>query len=273
MPPTAASLTRSSRDTARSIRGGAAMHAGARAGFVAAGVVHILLGVVALGVAFGGGGSADQSGALAALRSEPGGPVLLWVVVLALWALSLFLLLSAALVRGTGKSAWYHRGKYASTGIAYLAVGLTGVGVARSGSSSSAGKTRAWSARLLDAPGGKALLVVVALVVLGVAVYFVMKGATHGYRKDISVPAGLAGRAVEALATVGYVAKGVALAVVAVLTGVAALTSDPQKSAGLDGALKSLAGLPFGVVLLVVVAAGLVAYGCYFFARARYARL
>ena len=38
-------------------------------------------------------------------------------------------------------------------------------------------------------------------------------------------------------------------------------------------ALQSLAGLPFGRIILWVVAAGLIIYGVFCFARARYARM
>ena len=54
---------------------------------------------------------------------------------------------------------------------------------------------------------------------------------------------------------------------------VAALTHDPEKASGLDGALKSLADLPFGTFILWLVGAGLIIYGVYCFARARYARV
>ena len=72
---------------------------------------------------------------------------------------------------------------------------------------------------------------------------------------------------------VGYIAKGIAVGVVGVLFVVAALTHDPEKASGLDGALKSLADLPFGTFILWLVGAGLIIYGVYCFARARYARM
>ena len=53
----------------------------------------------------------------------------------------------------------------------------------------------------------------------------------------------------------------------------AAAQADPQESSGLDGALKTLAAQPLGTVLLLAVATGLVLYGIYSFARARYADL
>ncbi|GAA4830794.1 DUF1206 domain-containing protein [Luteimicrobium xylanilyticum] len=270
---TTTSPARAARGAASSVRDSAALRAGARIGFAAAGLVHILLGVVALRVAFGGSGSADPAGALATLQDEPGGPLLLWVVLVALVLLGLFLLLEGALLRGTDRDAWAKRGKKLATGIAYLAVAATAFGVVHSHRSSSKGTTRTWSARLLDAPGGRVLLFVVALVVLGVATYFVVKGVKAKFRDDIRVPAGSLGSVVMVLGRTGYVAKGVALGVVAVLTGAAALTADASKSGGLDSALKSLVALPAGVVLLAVVAVGLIAYGVYFFARAKYARL
>ena len=72
---------------------------------------------------------------------------------------------------------------------------------------------------------------------------------------------------------VGYVAKGIAIGVTGILFVVAAFTHDPSKAGGLDAALHSLAALPFGALILWVVGAGLVIYGIYCFARARYARM
>ena len=66
---------------------------------------------------------------------------------------------------------------------------------------------------------------------------------------------------------------GEALALVGGLFVSAALTADPTKAKGLDGALRSLLALPLGRVLLILVAVGLAAYGIYSFARARYARV
>ena len=59
----------------------------ARAGYAASGLVHILIGAIALVVAFGGDGVTDQSGALMAIASVPFGFVLLWCVAVTLWAL------------------------------------------------------------------------------------------------------------------------------------------------------------------------------------------
>ncbi len=72
------------------------------------------------------------------------------------------------------------------------------------------------------------------------------------------------------LGTLGYLAKGVAYAVIGILLVVAAVKLDPQRAGGLDKALRTMATQPFGVVLLVAVAIGFAAFGVYCFFDARY---
>ena len=72
----------------------------ARVGFVAAGLLHVMIGVIALRIASGGSGTADQSGAIQELATTPGGGVLLWICFLGCVALALFLLAQALVGAG-----------------------------------------------------------------------------------------------------------------------------------------------------------------------------
>lgn len=248
----------------------------ARAGYAVNGLLHILIGAIAIGVAAGVGGEADQSGALGALASAPGGQFILWVVVVGLAALGIWQILSAfAGRRSAGRSKGRARtiASALGQGIIYLAVAATALTFALGGSKSSASSTTTFSATLLSNPGGVILLVLLGLGILAGGVFFVYRGVTKKFTEKIRVPAGSAGRAVVMLGRVGYTAKGIAIAVVGVLFVVAALTSDTAKASGLDGALKALKDLPFGQVILVVVGLGVIAYGLYCFARARLAKL
>jgi hypothetical protein len=101
----------------------------------------------------------------------------------------------------------------------------------------------------------------------------IAKGARRTFKQDLTMPGGTAGRVVTVLGVVGYIAKGIAVAVVGILFIVAAVTLDAKKATGLGGALKALVSLPFGATLLVAVGVGLMAFGVYTFARARYARI
>ena len=75
---------------------------------------------------------------------------------------------------------------------------------------------------------------------------------------------------VTRLGQAGFPGKGVALAVVGGLLVYAALTFDPSKAQGLDGALRTILELPFGQFLLTLVAVGIAAFGAYCLGRARY---
>ena len=247
----------------------------ARVGYAVLGLLHLLIGAIAISVATGGGGdSADQSGALQQVRDAPAGTVLLWVIVLGLAALAVWQIAEAVLERDPdAKKAWAHRAKFIGTAVAYLAIAFTALTIALGGASDSSDSSTTLSARLLAMPAGVFLLVVVGLAVAAVGVAFVVRGCTRAFEKNLAMPGGATGRGIRIFGTVGYIAKGIAVGVAGVLFVVAAVNHDPEAAGGLDAALRSLAGLPFGQFVLWLVGAGLVVYGLFCFARARYARM
>lgn len=269
-------MSTSATSAARAAKNSTAVRVLARAGFAASGLVHILIGIIAISIAFGSTSEhADQSGALGELAQAPGGMFLLWAAAISLAALGIWHLLSALLDRSAaaGRDRAVHIVKNASKGVVYIVLAFT-AGVFASGSSASSSQsTTSLTADLMSAPAWIVAIVAIGLVMLGVAGYLVFKGATKRFERDLNIPSGTVGTVVRVLGTVGYIARGIALAAVGILFLVAAATHDPQQSSGLDGALKSLVDLPFGVALLTVVGAGWIAYGVYAFFRARFARL
>jgi Domain of Unknown Function (DUF1206) len=247
----------------------------ARGGYAANGLVHLLIGVIALQVAQGGGGEADQSGALGQLAAQPGGTIVLWVCAIGLFGLALWGILEAFLVAGgdSAASRWGSRLKEAAKAVVYAALGVTTLRYAMGGSSDSSETSQSASAQLLAAPGGVVLLVIAGLAVLVVGGVFVYRGASKKFLENVALPGGTAGRVVTYLGIAGYVAKGIVLGALGVLLIVAAVKHDPEQAGGLDEALKSLTELPFGVALLGAVAVGLIAYGAFCFARARWPKL
>jgi hypothetical protein len=258
MPSTSSSASHSARSSARSAKNSHAVRVIARSGYAVNGLLHILIGVIALQLLLTGGEStdADQSGALQSLASTPFGGILLWIVTIGLAMLGLWLI-----VDGIVK------------GLVYLMLASTALSFALGGSSDSSGDTQGMTAQLMAAPAGVVLVFVVGLVVLAVGGYFIHKGITQGFRDDLSIPAGTAGSVITGLGVAGYVAEGIALLAVGGLFIAAAVTTDASESTGLDGALRSLLALPYGVWILGLVGGGLIAYGVYCWARARYANL
>lgn len=246
----------------------------ARIGFAASGLMHLLMGYLAIRVANHQGGESDQSGAFAQMVKLPGGMILLWVTVVGLTALALWLLAQAALgIGSSSKKRWVRSVISLGKGVAYGALASTALSLALRNPSDSSESSQQASGTILSLPGGQALLIAVGVVTAGIGGYFIYKGARKKFHEDIVLPSGHAKRAVDALGMTGYIAKGIAIVTLGVLFVVAAVQVDPKDATGLDGALKALAALPFGEAILIMIGVGLIAYGIYSFARARLARL
>lgn len=242
----------------------------ARAGYAASGLIHVVIGWIAAQVALGGGGDADQSGALGSLRSAPGGAVLLWVCVVGFVALALWQLVDAV----AGADELTDRVKDGAKAVVYAVLGVTAFSFARGSGSDGEQRTDDLTAMVMGMPFGRVLVAAVGVGVLAVGGYHVSKGVSEKFLEDLrTTGGGTSGRAVTWAGRIGYAAKGVALAVVGLLFVVAAWQADPEEAGGMDAALKALSDQPLGTALLLVVAVGLVLYGVYSFARARYARM
>ena len=154
----------------------------ARAGYVVSGLLHLTIGYLAIRIALGsGGGTADQSGALAAVAAKPGGIVALWVAAVAFLMMALWRLVETALGRSTDP------------------------------------KSQGAPSEVLDRVKAFALAVV----------YFAFAYSAFGF----------------------------------------------ARGAGLDGALKTLGAQPYGAALLIAAGLGIITYGLYSFAMARYTKM
>jgi len=133
-------------------------------------------------------------------------------------------------------------------------------------------KQQELTARILSWPGGQIIVGAVAVGILAVAFGMGSRGVRRSFMQDLETQrlAPTTKTWVEVVGSIGFVAKGVAFGVVGGLVLTAAIEYNPKKAGGLDAALKTLAAQPFGVVLLVVVALGLAAYGIYCFIEGWY---
>ncbi|WNB84379.1 DUF1206 domain-containing protein [Cellulomonas sp. ATA003] len=255
------------RSTARQAESHPVVEKGARLGYAANGLINVVIGWIALQLAIGGGGGgggeeASTSGALRTLAEQPFGQVLLWVILVGFVLLGLWQA-ATAFLGGETKD----RVKAAAKAVTYLVLaGLTGSIVLGSGGGS--GGSAGLTATLMQQPFGRVLVALVGAGVIAVGLYQAHKGWTRKFVGDLQErPASW----VVTAGRIGYVARGLAFVVVGGLFVTAAWRSDPQEAQGLDGALQTMLQVPFGRVLLGVVAVGFVAYGVYSFARAKYA--
>ena len=249
----------------------------ARAGFVGSGVVHLLIGYLAILLGSGSGssgGETDQSGALQQIAAVPGGVVLLWLVAVATAALTIRLVVEAVVGGRTDSArAWGNRLKNIGKAVVYGIIAYSAASYAVGAGKSSSGSSRSAAAKALATPGGVFLLLLVAAVAIAIGIGLVVIGCRRTFWKQLVRPRQPLERVVTVLGVVGYVLKGLAVVIVGVLIAVAGFRSDPDQATGLDGAFDALRSMPGGVFVLVAIGIGFLAFGVYSFFRARYARL
>ena len=240
---------------------------GARVGFLLDGILHVAMGWAGLGIAWGWGGTADESGALTTLADTVGGRWALWVgfagfSVVALWNL-------ARAITGRHCRTGLKRLEHGADGLAYVTVAWSAaafaVGAGTTSRDSSIGITRT----LLALPGGTALVVAVGLVVAGVGAFSIWSGWTRDFLLDLERHPG---RLAEVMGRIGFITRGIAFGLVGWLFLAAAWTRRTEESTGLDGALRYLQDAPLGRYELSVISVGLMFFGVYLVTRARHLR-
>lgn len=251
-----------------------------RVGLVAYGLVHLMLAWLALQLAFGHReGETTTKGALAELAEKPFGHVLVWAVAVGMFLLVLWRLLEA--VFGNRDEDGGDRAKAVVVSVAkaviYGVLGVSAVKVAvggggSSGSSGGSGGSQGMTAKLLGLPAGPWIVGLVGLAVIGYGGALAWRGWSEKFAEHLDVEGrtGTSGKAFMGFGKVGYIAKGVSLALVGGLFCWAGLTHDPDKSGGLDQALRTVLEQPFGQVLLALIAIGIGCYGLFCFARAKH---
>lgn len=267
---------REAAGAAEGVTNSKALEVVARSGFAVAGVLHLLIGLVAVRVAMGGQGQADVSGAVVELASQPAGPALLWAsfaacVALALWQTSdaIFDFENLPSKKKVGKKL-----RAALQAVVYAGLGVTIFSFAAGAGSDNRRSTSDLTAALLQAPGGVVLLLVLGAAVAITGIAYAIRGFRQSFMKYLRLPPeDTARQGVKVLGVAGYAAKGIALLTVGVLIIIATVTAHPEESTGLDGGLKALREQPYGVYLLSAVGAGLICYGIFMVVRAKLAKM
>ncbi|MEJ7634876.1 DUF1206 domain-containing protein [Aeromicrobium sp.] len=254
------------------------MRAAARVGLVAYGIVHLIIAWIALQIAWSGGGDASSGGALQKIAEQPFGKALLWIAAAGLVALAAWQVMTAIWgyqSESDDKKRLLKRLSAVGRAIVYALLAFSAARTAAgSGGSSGDSKEEGLTSDLLSAPAGRILVAAVGIAILVIAARHVHRGVTDKFTHDLEGPAtsGTSGSGVIMVGRVGYVGKGIAIAVIGVLFGWAAISYDSEKAGGLDDALKTVRDQAFGPYLLTLVALGLAAYGLFCFAWARYVR-
>ncbi|MER6631193.1 DUF1206 domain-containing protein [Streptomyces sp. NPDC000987] len=281
MNPTA--LARTGRYEAERAARGSLTESAARAGLTARGVIYFLVGLIALQIAFGEDEhrQADRGGALAELARQPFGAVLLWALGAGLAGMALWRL-SEALFGSAGPDGRKARKRLLAAVrcvfyafVAWSVLNFAASPHGDSGGGSSDRQSRDVTARVLDLPAGQWI---VGAVGAGVAVGGVWTGAQalrRKYRKQLKLAtmAPWARRLTDVTGVAGGAARSLVFAAAGAFAVRAAVDYRPDKAKGLDDTLRSFTHTPLGPWLLACVAGGLVLFGVFSFAMARWRRV
>ena len=250
----------------------------ARVGFVAKGLVYIVIGLMAAGVALGMTRHiADAGGALRILLAGPFGRVLLVVVGAGLLGYAVWQAVAAALdVERRGARL---QGLAARIGFAVGAFvhGMLGVDAVRLALLDHPGRPgadplRYWTARVLSEPHGTWIVAIAGAAVIVFGVDQIRRAYLGDVVADLELPpTGIAARWAVRVGRLGEAARGVVLLVIGGFLFHAAQKGDPRPVGGLARALRAL-DRDYGPWLLAAVAVGLAAFGVLQILSARYRR-
>ncbi len=251
----------------------------ARVGLVARGAVYVIFGLICFGVARGDRSEeASSQGALAELSERSFGNALLVLLAIGLGLYALICALGA--VRGyggkrAGESDTKDRVLDAFRAVVNGSLALVAVKIVTDGPQAASGGSQQEqhiTARVLDWPGGQWLVGGIGLAIIAAGAVQLKKALTRSFVKglDLQEASPAVRSKVEWLGVTGYIARGVVFALVGWFLLQAALDHQPDDAVGVDGALKRLVVEPYGPILLILVAVGVIAFGCWSFVEARY---
>ncbi|MFI6335533.1 DUF1206 domain-containing protein [Streptomyces sp. NPDC050535] len=273
-------MVRKGRFRARKAATGTAREGAARAGLVARGVIYALVGLLALRIAFGdsGGREADRSGALEEISTKPFGAVMLWalgagLVGMALWRLSEALFGAAGPDGRKAKKRLMSAARFVFYG--FVAYSVLSFAAGSGGSGSSDDQSRDVTAKVLDVPAGQWIVGAAGVGLAAAGVWIAVRAVMRKYRKHLKLSemSQRARRAVDVAGVAGGVARGAVFAAAGVFAVRAAIDYEPDKAKGMDDTLRSFTETPMGPWLLGLVAAGLVLFGAFSWAMARWRKV
>jgi hypothetical protein len=250
-----------------------------RLGWVAKGVVYLLVGVLAVPIALqgagsarddGGAGEASQLGAVAEIAESSFGRLALWLIAIGLALYVLWRVVSILLPADNTPTAWLTRLGYAVSAIVYSALAWAAVSFARhgataAGAESEDAKVERFTRELMEKSAGRWLVGLIGAVVVAVGAYFVLKGWRASFRDELQ-PGGVGPVRHESIVTlgrIGWAGRGIVMALVGWFLIRAAVEFRPDDAKGIDGALREVNGTTFGTPLVWFAAIALIVYGVF----------
>ena len=250
----------------------------ARLGYIVKGVVYAVIGFLVLREALGAGGkTTDPSGAIHSIGTQPFGGIMLTLLAVGLAYYAMWKVVQGVIDpdgKGSDAHGILRRVAYVGSGAIHGVLAFT---AAQSilGAEDNSEDPAAASAMAIQPPLGPILVGLVGMTVIFVGLYQLYAAYEVKFRDDLRLDR--MGKAEERWVVyagrIGTAARAIAIGVAGVFLLLAAYHSDPGEVRGLGAALEIVQHQPFGPYMLGTIAFGLLVYGAFVFAIARYRRI
>ena len=277
-------MTRATEPASRSYRGAGSLSPWERcvghAGYIAEGVLYLLVGFFALLAAFGHQQPNGSKGALARLGGTLLGDALLAALALGLAAFVLWQLVLAIADpehraerrnprRRMARLGYFLNGAFHTVFVGEAVWSILGLSRADNEKQSQVH----WTARAFALPLGRDVVAIVGAGIIILGLWQFYRAVTRDKNKRVDLRRTRFRLAISALGVCGLAARGTLLCLVGGYLVNAAWRHDPRYSGGIAGALSGLNQQPYGEWLLGAVGAGLLCYGLYQIVKEPYREL
>ena len=247
----------------------------ARFGLTSKGVVYFLMGALSVLAALGlNKENGDKSEAFKVIYGQPFGQVLL--IAIAVGLLGYVMLRMFQAIKNTEKKDNDLKGildriGFGMSAVLYLTIGAYAFKLALGGSGGGESGRQFIVSKVLEYPAGEYIIGIASLIVIGMGIYQITRGITGSFMKKVNVSSKMKD-AFKTAGTLGYISRGIVLAIIGYFMLHAAWLSNPGEAQGTGAAFDFLQN-NFGSFMMAVVALGLAGYGVFCFVKAKYQKI
>jgi hypothetical protein len=249
----------------------------ARFGFVAKGVIYVLLGIMAVMAAIGQGSTqqANRNGVAQLIFEQPFGRILAILLVIGVIGYVIWRFVEAIMDpqgAGSDKKGMVKRIGYFISGLIYTGFAISIIKQLSGSGSGGSDSRQTWTAKLLEMDAGPFIVILIGLIVIGSGIAQFIKAYNAKFKKHLRLEGMQAEtrKWITRIGRIGFTARGIVWLIVGYFIIRAGSQSDASEVKGSQGAFGFLEQMSNGEWILLVVAIGVIAYGVFQFVKARY---
>lgn len=243
-----------------------------RAGYSGRGLVYLVVAGFSLYAIWRGVRPQGTASTLSQLETTAWGTIVLILIFLGAFAFAVWNVVDALYDLENygvdGKAILVRTGKI-TTAVIYGAIGSVAFSLVFTGDNRSGSSLISWwTAAVMSWPGGRWIVGLIGLIIIGTGAFFVINGWKEKYREHLQ-----ANRFTmdwNWFLKAGVVARGIIVAMIGMLFLQAALRADPGKAGGIGKAFSWLVEQPYGQGVVAAICVGLVAFALFCFVNAAY---